>query len=483
VTARPAVAVFGLWHETNTYASQPTTLDQFRQFELAEGDEVAERNAHVGSVIGGFLDHDELDLRMGLSAGAWPSGIITVEASEFIFARSLSQLERVGHVDAALVNLHGAMVAEDDDDPELRLLRKIRERFPDAPIAAVLDLHANPSPALVETCDIALSYDTYPHIDMRERGKEAANLLHRSLSSESRYQTMVAKLPLLATPLALATDLEPMRGLMARATLRGRAVGIARVSVVGGFAFSDVARAGMSVLVVHDPASKAAAATVLDQTIKDIEQETAQFVLRRDDPRTAVSRAMATPRRPVVLADVADNVGGGSAGDGTALLAELVRQGCHSALVIIADPDVARTCAGLGPSGTYRGPLGGKTDDRHGSPLVVEASVLNSSDGRYRTEGSWMTGQQFEMGTTAVLDVSGITIIVTERRVPPFHVEQVTSLGIEPGSFDIIVAKGAHAWKAAYGDIAAEIIEVDTPGVCPLDPYALPRKNEPMRVP
>jgi microcystin degradation protein MlrC len=283
----------------------------------------------------------------------------------------------------------------------------------------------------------------------------------------------------LATPLALATDAEPMRGLQRRALERARLAGLDRISVAGGFAYSDVRRAGVSVLIVHRRGSEHVARAILDETARDIESVADQFTLRRDDAATAVARAMTSSRRPVVLADVADNVGGGSAGDGTALLSELIRQGCRSALVIIADPEVARAAVAAAP-GTYTGPLGGKTDDRHGRPVNVLAKVVAASDGRYRTSGSWMTGQTFEMGTTAVLDIDGILVVVTERRVPPFHVEQVTSLGLDPSSFDIIVAKGALAWRAAYGDVAAEIIEVDTPGVCPLDPRVLPRSCEPM---
>jgi microcystin degradation protein MlrC len=476
---RPTAAVLGLWHETNTFASQPTTLEEFRQLELAIGDDIGERNAGVGSVIGGFLDNEELNLSMCLSAGAWPSGIVTAEASQHIYDESVRRLESIGRVDGVLINLHGAMVAEDVEDPELRLVRAVRDHHPDTPIAAVLDLHANPSPELISNCDIVISYDTYPHVDMRDRGREAAALLTRSLRTEECFSTIIAKLPLLATPLALATDTEPMSGLQQRAVERARLAGLDRISVAGGFAYSDVRRAGVSVLIVHRRGTEHLARAVLDETARDIESVADQFTLRRDDPATAVTRAMTSSRRPVVLADVADNVGGGSAGDGTALLSELIKQGCRSALVIIADAEVARAAV-TGAPGTYAGPLGGKTDDRHGAPINVSAKVIGASDGRYRTSGTWMTGQMFEMGTTAVLDIDGIAVVVTERRVPPFHVEQVTSLGLDPSSFDIIVAKGAHAWRAAYGDVAAEVIEVDTPGVCPLDPRTLPRSCEPM---
>jgi microcystin degradation protein MlrC len=104
------------------------------------------------------------------------------------------------------------------------------------------------------------------------------------------------------------------------------------------------------------------------------------------------------------------------------------------------------------------------------------------TDGRYRTAGSWQTGQHFAMGRTAVLAVGGVTLVVTERATPPFHPEQLTSVGIDPAAASILVAKGAVAWRAAYGDVAGEVIEVATPGVCPVDPLTLPRSTVPMEL-
>lgn len=479
----PRVAVLGLWHETNTYAPAPTTLDDFARFELAEGDEIAEANAGTGSVIGGFLDSDDLDLRLCFSAGAWPSGTIVSEARAHLAGRARAAMERAGHVNGVLVNLHGAMVAEDDADPELAMLRNIRERWPDAPVAGVLDLHANPSPEVAAHCDALISYDTYPHVDMRERGREAATLLTGMLRRQARLRTSIAKVPILATPLAQATDDEPMRGLQRRATERGVAAGVARVCVVGGFAYSDVGRAGVSVLVVHDEEHARGARDVAEATARDIEEHTADFAVRRDGAAIAVRRALASDRPPVILVDVADNVGGGTPGDGTELLRELLAQHATRSLVVLADTEVARAAHSIGPGGTFSGSLGGKAGVLHGRPLDVTATISHLADGRYRAGGSWMTGREFEMGATAVLAVEGVTVVVTERRVPPFHAEQVTTLGINPAELKVIVVKAAHAWRAAYGAFAGEVIEVDTPGACPVDPGVLRRHHEPVRFP
>jgi microcystin degradation protein MlrC len=303
------------------------------------------------------------------------------------------------------------------------------------------------------------------------------------ISGGERLVTSIAKVPLLVSPLAQATDNDPMRGLQARARRRGQDVGMERVCVVGGFAYSDVARAGMSVLAVHSQERSDDAYRVLAETARDIEAQAGRFSLSREGAGDAVRRALASPRRPVVLVDVADNVGGGSPGDGTELLRELIDQGARGSLVVIADPEAASSAASVGAGGEFSGLVGAKADVRHGQPLALRGTVTRIGDGRYRAEGTWMTGRSFEMGTTAVLEVNGNTVVLTERRVPPFHAEQVTSQGIDPASMNFIVVKGAIAWRAAFGDVAGEVIEVATPGVCPVDPAVLGRTTVPTRYP
>jgi microcystin degradation protein MlrC len=475
------VGVAGLWHETNTFSVRRAELADFDAFELLAGEPIIERHAGTGTVIGGMLTERALGVVPTATGGAWPSGRVTKSALDVLFGRLERELCAAGRLDGVLLDLHGAMVAEGVDDVEAEALRLVRSVVGDVPLAVVLDLHGNPSAEFVALCDAVIAYDSYPHVDMHERGREAAQLMAQVLAGR-RLRTSIRKVPLLSTPLAQATDQAPMRGLRTLAgRLAGRA-GVVRISLLPGFPYSDVARAGFSVLVVFDAAAEEAAADAAAQLVAEVEAREAQFVVRRPRPAEAVRLALQSRRRPVVLADVADNIGGGSPGDGTALLQELVEQRATGAVVTIADAAAAREAAAAGPGGTLDTLVGGKTDERHGAPVRVRGRVVRVTDGRYRTSGTWMTGREFEMGVTAAVKSEGLTLVLTERAVPPFHAEQLGSVGIDPREASIIVAKGAVAWRAAFAPIAGHVIEVDTPGICPLDPAVLPRTTTPVAV-
>jgi microcystin degradation protein MlrC len=474
------VGLVSLWQETNTYSSRPTTLKDFADFELLHGEAVAEQHRKTRSVIGGMLDTNGFEVVPIFSAGAWPAGPADRGTLEELFGRLERELLAAGGLDGILLNLHGAMVCAGVDDVEVETVRLVRNVVGGVPMAAVHDLHGNPSPGLVDNCEIVIAYDTYPHVDMYERGVEAAALLAEMLEGRE-LRTLVGKVPLLSCPLAQATAEPPMRDLQAEAKELAYEAGMRRISQLPGFSYSDVERAGFSVLVVHDAHLRTDGQEVAAALCAEVDARTEDFALARDDPATAVRKAIAAPHGPVLIADVADNIGGGSPGDGTAILAELLTQQANGAVVLMAEPDLAREAAMIGEGGEVDTDVGAKTDNLHGSPVRVRGKVRTVTDGRYRSGGTWMTGRQFCMGTTAVIDANGVALVAMERATPPFHGEQLTSVGIKAAEAKIIVVKGAVAWRAAYGEIAAEVIEADTPGVCPLDPSVLERSNKPMR--
>src|SRR5579875_1229778 len=219
------VAIIGLWHETNTYGPHEATLERFSEYELVEGPALLDRHSGTRTVIGGFMSAGrDLGWRLVpiVSAGAWPSGPASLATIELLLGRlggKLREVHTADPVDGVLVNLHGAMVAEGHPDVEAEVLGVIRGIVGTVPVGVVLDFHANPSLEFVRRCDAAVGYDTYPHVDMWERGAEVAELLEEALRG-ARLRTVVARLPLLLCPLSQGTETEPFRGFIARARLR-----------------------------------------------------------------------------------------------------------------------------------------------------------------------------------------------------------------------------------------------------------------------
>jgi microcystin degradation protein MlrC len=113
--------------------------------------------------------------------------------------------------------------------------------------------------------------------------------------------------------------------------------------------------------------------------------------------------------------------------------------------------------------------VGAKCDSYHGEPVVIEGVVRTISDGVFRNIGPMRDGLLEDQGRTAVIDTAGVLVVLTERRMPMWNLQQLRALGIEPTRLRIIVVKGAIAHRAAYGPIARLMVEVDTPGLAPAD--------------
>ena len=218
--------------------------------ELLDGERIIARHRGTGSVLAGFLEQDSFEYVPLLSAAAWPAGPPDRHTVEGLLTRLGEALDRAGTLDAVLLNLHGAMVAEEHPDVELDVVSALRETLGGVPIACVLDLHGIPSPRFIELVEIVIAYDTYPHVDMFERGREASSLLASVINGGPPLRSKIAKLPHLTTPLAQVTGEEPMRDLLAQADEQAEARGLARVSLLPGFPYSDVERAGFSVIAV-----------------------------------------------------------------------------------------------------------------------------------------------------------------------------------------------------------------------------------------
>lgn len=472
------VGFIAFLQESNTFLAAKTTLPHF---ERDEGEEVRRRFAGSHHEVGGFFEglaKEGIEAVPIFAARALPYGVIEAAAFDELIRRMLAALDRAGPLDGLLVAPHGATVAENAPDADGHWLSLVRERVePKVPIIGTLDLHANLSPRMAAACDALIAYRTNPHLDQRDRGLDAARLMARTLRGELKPTMAAAFPPLVVNIERQATAESPCRELYAAAEAQLRLPGVLANSVVLGFPYADVPELGAAVCVVTDN-EPALARRLADDLAGHWWTRRREFVGQLVDVGTAIEWA-AHRDGPVCLLDMGDNVGGGSPGDGTVLAHALHVRHLTPAFVCLADPEAVAAATQAGPGNRVALAVGGKTDDRHGAPLRAEFTVRGLFDSRFRETAARHGGiTEFDQGPTAVLvSATGLTVMATTKRMVPFSLNQLTSCGLDPSRFRVLVAKGVHAPVAAYAPVCKELIRVDTPGVTSADLDRLTYQN------
>ena len=311
---------------------------------------------------------------------------------------------------------------------------------------------------------------------MADRGAEAMELAVRATRAGRRAEVGMIKLPLLTVPVAQEGAAEPMASILREVDELARQAGVDTVSALPGFAYGDGQRLGFSVYV----AGGERVAGLARELAGWVWSRREQFVFDLVSPAVAARAARQGPA-PVVLVDVADNVGGGSPGNGTVILHALARQEVRNAVAVLWDPAaVAAVQRHPGSFGSF--PVGSRDDPTMGPMFVASGGIRRPGRVVYRRTGSYMRGQQVDMGEVVVIDSTNGPIVLTENRVVPFDDDHLRVLGIEPRLAGAIVAKGAIAWKAAFGSYAGRTMYVRTPGYTPSSLDQLHYRSRPERL-
>lgn len=470
------IATAGFQHESNTFSSVPASLAQWQQAGILDAAQ-AIRDEYAGSqsTLAGFFaaaaEDPGVELVPLFFTRLMPMGAMTEQATEFIFSRILEALREQGPWDAVLLPLHGAAVSDTWPDADGELVRRVRALVgPQVPIGVALDMHANIAPQLVAHADIVTVYQTNPHIDAHAQAMDCARLVVRMVRGEIRPTTALEMPPLLVNILCQGTSDPPMQALLQVAQAQRRRPGVLSVSVVEGYPYADVAEMGMSFLAItdNDPALARDVARQLALAAWSMRADLNQGAVAIDE---ALLRARDAPSAPVVLFDVGDNVGGGSPGDSTLILHAARRLGVRDLLQAVCDPEVVVLAQAAGVGGRVDAAVGGKSDQMHGAPFPVRATVTALGDGRYEETGPTHGGFRFfnDGPSCALRTDDGFTLLLTSRSAGSASLAQFRVLGIEPTRMKIIVAKGVHSPRPAMEPIAKELIWVATPGVTTAD--------------
>ena len=474
----PRIAVLGFAIECNRF-SPVSTAEDFETDVDIRGNRIltearAEASITLPDLPGFFAEMDRgspwtpVPLRV---SQAQPGGPVEKSFFKGFLAEIESGLKSGLPVDGVFVSCHGAALAEDTDDPDGDLFELVRGIVgPDVPVVAVFDLHANVSRRMTDNLSVFVGYLENPHNDIHERGIEAAKHLRECLAG-AHTAVMMVKVPIVSPPIALLTARGPYADLIKYGQTK---VGgdIMNVSVMAGFAYADSPKNGLTAVVTARNGKRdAAAALSLDiaQRAWGMKERFKRGMMALSDAvQLAASVGRDRRRKPIILADVADNPGGGARGNTTYLLRGLKSANAKGVIFgVFNDAALAAKAHALGEGAEFTASFNSKETHEFSLPFDCEARVVKLTDGKYVGRRGVLRNVAADMGPSAVLDLGGVQIVVITHRCQCMDPRQFESFGLDIAQARVVVVKSRGHFRGGFDEFfkAEQIYEVDCPGL------------------
>ena len=474
------VYVAGLAHETNSFSPLPTSLRSFEADLCYRPGEASGRDEALA--FPGYGDAVSVAKTMGCTViegpcfWTQPSGPVNAELFSRLRDELLQGLRDAGPVDLVVLNLHGAMMAQGVPDCEADVLHAVSEQVGRAtPIGAILDLHGNVSPEMIASGAVLVGVKEYPHIDYRERVEELLTILVEMAQRRSRPTTVLRSIPMLSLQ---GTTEEPMRSLVGRLRELEDGEGVLSVTLMHGFPWADWEGAGASVIIVSEGVQRERLDVMADEVAERFVALVEHGPVTRLGVAEALDLALSKERAggPVIIADSADNPGGGAACDSTFLLRAMIERDVrNAALGMIWDPQAASIAADAGVGSQIPLRIGGKVGPLSGEPVDVLAEVLCvREDVRQRL---FSDEPSSPLGLTVALRAGGIEVVVNSVRQQVFSPECFTELGIDVRAKALVVVKSSQHFRARFDAFASHTIYCDPPGSLSTDLTQMPYRH------
>jgi microcystin degradation protein MlrC len=457
----------GLGTETNTFSAWPTGRRGFEESGIFRGNTADGGGQVVSLVIGEWRDHAEADgheIVEGLVTFAQPSGPTVHSVYEAYRDEILADLRAKGPFDAVLLFMHGAMVSTECDDCEGDLIARARAIVGKTTIIGVeLDPHCHLTPAMTAGADAIILMKEYPHDDYVPRAAELYDICMRAAAGVVRPVTAVFDCRMVGF---YPTTHGPMAELLERVRAAEERPGVLSISIAHGFPWGDTPDTGTKLLAIADGDPALAQATA-EEFGRDLYALRRELLPKMPSMAAALDQAGRSNGR-AVLADTADNAGGGAPSDNTAFLAAILGRGLRDvAIGPFWDPVAASVCAEAGVGARLLLRLGGKCGPMSGDPLDLEVTVRGVVED---FEQTGLGGARQPMGLTVWVAVEpGVDVIINSIRTQAFHRDLFTGLGVDLEPKRLIVVKSSQHFETGFSPIADLVLPVATPGTMQMD--------------
>ena len=468
------IAVFQLGYETNTFSAGRAAFEDLSAggWTVAEDiiGEVGGKRLPLSGILDGLTDSGAEAVLVDSVARYNAGPTLTRDSVEKAMDRICAQLaEKADEYDAICAAMHGAGCADGYDDADSYFLRRMRAVVGDKPITASLDLHGNITDEMIELADGLFGIKTNPHVDFYEAGYLAATTLVSALEGKKKPMMALRRLPLLV-PVAVGSTLD---GVCARikeyVASYVREHGLIDATFFHGFAPTDSAETSSSVVVVADGYVPEKEADELAQKIWEMRGD---FLQPNYSAAEAIEVALTAVKEGgyVVINEGADNPGAGCPGDGTHLLAEMIRRDLPRCIMgPMLDPAAAEECHRHQVGDKFHLEVGGHTQAIYGDPLRLDVELLALSDGEYTTVSPMNRGTDIHYGPSARLRCGNVEFIIVSTRRQVYDDRPYLMTGADMKDYSIVGLKSSNHFRAFFKDVALAIVGADTPSMSPGD--------------
>ncbi|MEZ2221412.1 M81 family metallopeptidase [Rhizobium sp. RCC_161_2] len=414
------------------------------------------------------------ELIEGTAAWADPAGLVNRRTYEDLRDEILDQLRAALPVDGVVLGLHGAMVADGYEDTEGDFLTRVREIVgPDILVCAELDPHSHLTKKRLAAVDFLVYFKEFPHTDFVDRAEDLWRIAVDTLEGRVKPVMSVFDCRMIDV---FPTSREPMRSFVDKIIAMEEAdKDILSISVIHGFMAGDVPEMGTKLLVVTDNKPDKGSALARDLGL-ELFSKRGTFIMPQIDEKQAVAEAMAATSWPVVIADLWDNPGGGTAGDATVILQELLDRGARdTAIGTIWDPMAVQICMAAGEGAEIPLRFGAKSAPGTGHPIDGIVKIV-----RLVANAEMRFGESFApFGDAAHIELDGIDIILNSTRAQSFDPTLFSVMGIDPTQKKILVIKSTNHFYASFSKIASEILYCSAGTPYPNNPARTPYRRAP----
>lgn len=464
------IATGSISHESSTFTTVETTWDSYRnqRFGYLRGQQVLDKFGSANTAVGGFAagcHEHKFELLPTIFANAQPSAPTPRPIFEAILNEMLDRMVALGRLDGVLLDLHGAMVAEDIDDGEGYILAAVRQLVgPHMPIIAQLDIHANISPQMVAMADVLIGHETYPEIDQEERGKECVDIMQRILCEGLQPTMALHQIPMV-WGMNQITAHPPMRQAIELLHAIEARPGVVCGSIATCFPLADIPHLGASTFIVTDN-DQHLAQRYADELATWIWNRRADWQCPMPATRDLLEEAQDAAKYPIIFADRNDNTGGGAPGDSTGMLQAFVEAELVDACILyIVDPEAVKECQQAGVGAEVDLAVGAKSNPLQGQAVSMCARVEALSDGAFIYEGPRNRGLAGSMGPAAHIVQKGLHVLLVSKREQPFGIAFSLTMGLDPRQMQYIGIKSAAHFRAGFESWAGSIYSVSEPSV------------------